>query len=214
MGVSRQPTLSILDLSKPHRFIKPIKRINEGHDVPRFLVSRAYSDIGIFVMQLDVAMCPRKVDIGGQKQLRTWDLDSSGIVVSGLVRDIQSLLKTIEAIIDEVPPDTGPRRFGNISFRKWHELLESRISSILRQYIPPEILDAGSPGEVTAEDELTSYLLGGFGSAQRLDFGTGHELSFLAFLGCLWKLGGFTAGLEVPDDGRLERGIVLGIIEP
>jgi len=213
-GVSRQPTLSVLDLSKPHRFIKPIKRINEGHDVPHFLVSRAYSDIGTFVMQLDTAMCPRKVDVGGQKQLKTWDLDSSGIVVSGLVGKIQSMLKTIEAIIDEVPPDTGPRRFGNVSFRRWHELLESRISSILRQYISPEILDAGSPGEVTAEDELTSYLLGGFGSAQRLDFGTGHELSFLAFLGCLWKLGGFTAGSEVPDDGRLERGIVLGIIEP
>lgn len=212
--MSRQPTLSILDLSKPHRFIKPIKRINEGHDVSQFLVSRAYTDIGIFMMQLDTAMCPRKVDVGGQKQLKTWELNSSGVVVSGLVGEIQAMLKTIEAIIDEVPPDTGPRRFGNVSFRRWHELLESRVSSILRQYIPPEILDAGTPGEATAEDELTSYLLGGFGSAQRLDFGTGHELSFLAFLGCLWKLGGFTEGSEVPDDGRLERGIVLGIIEP
>ncbi|KFY00599.1 hypothetical protein O988_03222 [Pseudogymnoascus sp. VKM F-3808] len=124
------------------------------------------------------------------------------------------MLKTIEAIIDEAPPDTGPRRFGNISFRKWHEILASRVSSILRQHVPAEILDAGSPGEATAEDELTSYLLGGFGSSQRLDFGTGHELSFLAFLGGLWKLGGFTAGDEISDDGRLERSIVLGIFEP
>ena len=66
----------------------------------------------------------------------------------------------------------------------------------------------------SAEDELASYLLGGFGSSQRLDFGTGHELSFLAFLGCLWKLGGFTAGDEISDDGRLERSIVLGVFEP
>jgi serine/threonine-protein phosphatase 2A activator len=214
MAMSKQPVLSILDLSKPHRFIKPTKRINEGQDVPHFLISRAYTDIGTFVMQLDTAMCPRKLDIDGQKQAKTWDLDSSNIVISGLVEQIRSMLKAIDAIIGEAPPDTGPRRFGNVSFRKWHELLESRISSILRLYISPDILDAGSPGEATAEDELASYLLGGFGSAQRLDFGTGHELSFLAFLGCLWKLGGFTAGSELLDDGSLERSIVIGIIEP
>lgn len=211
---ARQRTLSVLDSSKPHHFIKPTKRINEGQDVSHFLASRAYSDIGTFVMQLDIAMCPRKVKIDGQSHIKTWELDSSGIAVSGLVEQIQSMLKTIDAIIDEIPPDTGPRRFGNASFRKWHEVLESRIPSIMRKHVSAEILDAGSPGEATAEDELTSYLLGGFGSSQRLDFGTGHELSFLAFLGSLWKLGGFTEGSEISDDGRLERSIVLGVLEP
>ncbi|KAL5350769.1 Serine/threonine-protein phosphatase 2A activator 1 [Pseudogymnoascus australis] len=211
---SKLPRLTVMDLSKPHTFIKPVKRINEGHDVPHFLTSRAYSDIGIFVMQLDTAMCPRKVEVDGKTQVKTWELGSSDFTVSGLVEQIQQMLKTIEAIIDEAPPDTGPRRFGNISFRRWHEILASRVSSILRQHVPAEILDAGSPGEVTAEDELASYLLGGFGSSQRLDFGTGHELSFLAFLGGLWKLGGFTAGDEISDDGRLERSIVLGVFEP
>ncbi|OBT66972.1 hypothetical protein VE03_04232 [Pseudogymnoascus sp. 23342-1-I1] len=211
---SKLPRLSVMDLSKPHTFIKPVKRINEGHDVPHFLTSRAYSDIGTFVMQLDTAMCPRKVEVDGKTQVKAWELGSSDIAVSGLVEQIQQMLKTIEAIIDEAPPDTGPRRFGNISFRRWHEILASRVPSILRQHVPAEILDAGSPGEATAEDELASYLLGGFGSSQRLDFGTGHELSFLAFLGALWKLGGFTAGDEISDDGRLERSIVVGVIEP
>ncbi|KFY75027.1 hypothetical protein V499_04982 [Pseudogymnoascus sp. VKM F-103] len=211
---SKLPRLSVMDLSKPHTFIKPVKRINEGHDVPHFLTSRAYSDIGTFVMQLDTAMCPRKVEVDGKTQVKTWELGSSDFAVSGLVEEIQQMLKTIEAIIDEAPPDTGPRRFGNISFRRWHELLASRVDTILRRHVPVEILDAGSPGEATAEDELTSYLLGGFGSSQRLDFGTGHELSFLAFLGCLWKLGGFTKGDEISDDGRLERSIVLGVFEP
>ncbi|OBT86952.1 hypothetical protein VE02_04405 [Pseudogymnoascus sp. 03VT05] len=211
---SKLPRLSVMDLSKPHTFIKPVKRINEGHDVPHFLASRAYSDIGTFVMQLDTAMCPRKVEVDGKTQIKTWELGSSDFAFSGLVEEIQQMLKTIEAIIDEAPPDTGPRRFGNISFRSWYELLESRVDTILRRHVPVEILDAGSPGEPTAEDELTSYLLGGFGSSQRLDFGTGHELSFLAFLGCLWKLGGFTAGNEISDDGRLERSIVLGVFEP
>jgi len=36
--------------------------------------------------------------------------------------------------------------------------------------------------------EITSYLLGAFGSGQRLDYGTGHELSFAAFLCTLFLL--------------------------
>jgi len=72
----------------------------------------------------------------------------------------------------------------------------------------------GGEGEMppTALDELRHYLVGAFGSAQRLDYGTGHELSFLAFLGCLWKLGGFADGGA--DDGEVERSIVLGVVEP
>jgi serine/threonine-protein phosphatase 2A activator len=51
--------------------------------------------------------------------------------------------------------------------------------------------------------------LGSFGSPQRLDYGTGHELSFLAFLGCLWKLNFFPRS----EQGVEERGIVLGVFE-
>ena len=219
-GGGGRPRLAVLDLSKPQRFTRPVKTINEGRDVNRFLTSRAYADIGTFVMQLNTAMCPRKLGGGGEVKVKTWELGGSEPIHSGLVSQLQQLLKTIEAIIDEAPPDTGPRRFGNVSFRTWHSLLESRISGLLREYVPAALLDVGGGGAqgeegVTAEEELASYLLGGFGSAQRLDFGTGHELSFLAFLGGLWKLGGFTTGNEVADDdGGVERSIVLGVFEP
>jgi serine/threonine-protein phosphatase 2A activator len=63
-------------------------------------------------------------------------------------------------------------------------------------------------------EEIKQYFLGGFGSSQRLDYGTGHELSFLAFLGCLWKLGFFPAQPEGETPGAVERSIVLGVIEP
>ncbi|TGO56593.1 hypothetical protein BOTNAR_0219g00010 [Botryotinia narcissicola] len=206
-------SLPILDSSQPHTFIKPVKRIHEGHDVPHFLTSKAYTDIGVFIMQLNIAMCPRKPsEIGGNPQ--TWTLDSP-LDLSEPVRKLQELLQNIDAIIDEAPPDTGPRRFGNVSFRKWYKLLETRAKDLLKQYLPAEVLHFGGSSpqdEVSALDELTSYLLGGFGSAQRLDYGTGHELSFLAFLGCIWKLGGFTKASS--NGGELERSIVMGVIEP
>ncbi|QSZ35894.1 hypothetical protein DSL72_007016 [Monilinia vaccinii-corymbosi] len=205
--------LPILDSSASHTFIKPIKRIHEGHDVPRFLISKAYTDIGIFVTQLNISMCPRKSLERGQGP-KTWRLDSP-LTLSEPVEKLQELLQKIDSIIDEAPPDTGPRRFGNVSFRKWHDILETRAKDLLEQSLPKEVLEFGGTcpdDEASALDELVSYLLGAFGSAKRLDYGTGHELSFLAFLGCVWKLGGFSKVSS--SGGELERSIVMGVIEP
>ncbi|KAH7397884.1 serine/threonine-protein phosphatase-like protein 2A activator 1 [Cadophora sp. MPI-SDFR-AT-0126] len=204
-------SLPILDSSLQHAFIKPIKRIHEGHDVPSFLTSHAYRDIGTFVMQLNIAVCPRRLPEPGQNQ--TWQLDSA-IALSEPVQKLQELLQSIDAIIEEVPPDTGPRRFGNVSFRKWYEILESRITTLLKTHLPRSVLDLRTTSEsgVSVLDELEPYLMGAFGSSQRLDYGTGHELSFLAFLGCIWKLGGFTT--TPSRDGEMERSIVLCVIEP
>lgn len=207
-------SLPLLDRTKPHKFIIPVKRINEGQDVLRFLASRAYVDIGKFVMQLNFSMCPRIVEVNGEQQIKTWELGDPDIVFSEAVRRIQNMLERIDGITDDVPPDTGPRRFGNISFRKWYSLLESRAPDLLKEYLPASVFDNGLSGEITARDELTAYLLGGFGSAQRLDYGTGHELSFLAFLGCIWKLGGFRSEFAGQSNSDIGRSIVLGIIEP
>ena len=201
--------LQLLDPSKSHSFIKPTKRIHEGHDVPQFLTSRGYRDIGVFVMQLNIAMCPEKVP--GSDEARTWQLDSP-ITFSEPVLKLQELVQSIGLIIEEAPPDTGPRRFGNVSFRKWYEILESRVQELLNTYLPPRVINFGTTDQVSALEELTPYLLGAFGSPQRLDYGTGHELSFLAFLGGIWKLGGFAA--DGAQDRSLERSLVVGVIEP
>ncbi|PFX14319.1 Serine/threonine-protein phosphatase 2A activator, partial [Stylophora pistillata] len=41
---------------------------------------------------------------------------------------------------------------------------------------------------IGASIELTAYLRDGFGNKTRIDYGTGHEACFIAFLCCLFKL--------------------------
>jgi serine/threonine-protein phosphatase 2A activator len=89
-------------------------------------------------------------------------------------------------------------------------LVRKRVPELLDQLLPEHVLAFKSTSDTPVKTELEAYLTGSFGSSQRLDYGTGHELSFLAFLGCLWKLGAFPAS----NDGEIERAIVLGIIEP
>jgi serine/threonine-protein phosphatase 2A activator len=200
--------LSPLDPSKPHTFIKPNKKIHESQDVSTFLTSKAYIDIMTWVLQLNRSMFPLKA---ADDTIQTWTLNSDAIQYSAPVRQLQRLLSKLEDIVQEVPPDTGPRRFGNISFRRWTEVVESRASDLLKECLPADLLNRGSSGEgATAGTELQSYFLGSWGSGQRLDYGTGHELSFLAFLGGIWKLNGFPK----TDPGVEERAIVVGVIHP
>ena len=205
------PRLSLIETSESHTFVVPVKLINEGHDVSDFLVSQAYGDIMTFLMQLNRSMFPCfSPDDTDHKTPHVSSLNQNATSFSQTVLRLRDLLSNIESYIEEAPPDPGPRRFGNVSFRKWYDIVEGRTPALLDQYLPLERLSVETVSETTAHSELSCYLLGSFGSAQRLDYGTGHELGFLAFLGCIWKLGGFAASRP----GEVERQIVLGIIEP
>ena len=80
------------------------------------------------------------------------------------------------------------------------------LGRLMELHLSPILESFDGEQRATLVDELKFYLLGSFGSAQRLDYGTGHELSFLAFLGALWKLNAFEEGEE--------RGIVVGVVQP
>lgn len=199
------PKLPLLDPSTAHTFTPPSKRIHEGQDVSHFLTTLAYRDIGVFVLQLNHAVIPRN-STSASPVPTTFKLPSASSESSTpSIKALQGLLSKVESYLDEAPPDPGPRRFGNVSFRKWNELVEQRVGELLGEGLLGETLK-----DEAAKDEVSKYFLGSWGSSQRLDYGTGHELSFLAFLGCLWKLGLFKDGEQ---DGPIEREIVLSIIE-
>ena len=177
----------------------PVKKIHDGADLSFFLRSLAYREIMTFVLQLNRAMVPSQVS---GDTVREWRSDSPDISLSESARKLQNLVGALRRLIDDAPSDTGPRRFGNIAFRRWYKLVEEQATALLQAIIPTHLH--------YALPEIEAYLIGSFGSSQRLDYGTGHELSFLAFLGCLWKLHFFSAS----QGGEEERGIVIGVFEP
>lgn len=203
-------SLRIIDSPKKHNFRKPIKKIHSNHDVQSFLTSQAYRDIGTFILQLNLSLCPKKIS-GGKS--RCWQINSFTEFLAP-VRQLQSLLERCDVLIDEFPPSNGPRRFGNISFRKWYESLEAEARDLLRNFLPKSVYESGSEtkNDTSVLDELTPYFIGSFGNPQRLDYGTGHELSFFAFIAGIWKLGGFIQESHQHED--IARNIVIGIIEP
>lgn len=87
--------------------------------------------------------------------------------------------------IDEIPPIVQPMRFGNKAFKTWLERVTAHSAAQIQAlYNFPEF--------ATAVPELKVYWDEGFGHYERLDYGTGHELSFMVFLFCMYKLGIYT----------------------
>lgn len=88
-----------------------------------------------------------------------------------LTAGVLAVLLHLDGLVDATPPQAGPRRFGNLAARTWHE----RVAAALPQLMAP----------LAAPREVEYYLAAAFGLPLRLDYGTGHELLFLAFLGGL-----------------------------
>lgn len=58
--------------------------------------------------------------------------------------------------------------------------------------------------------EVKTYLLESFGSYERLDYGTGHELNFIVFLLCMFKLGVLkTEALKSAVNNIIQRYLLL-----
>lgn len=197
----RIPTLERPLLTASHTFAIPAKKINDGNDLNHFFSSKAYRDITIWLLQLNRSMFAVKGDDGTVQSCNLTSPPTYSATVTGL----RVILNTLSTLLEKAPPNTGPRRFGNVAFRDWYGLAEQETPDLLRHHLSEKVAEYGERSDDLVK-ELQAYLLGSFGSAQRLDYGTGHELSFLAFLGCLWKLGAF------PD--KSERSIVIGVIQP
>ena len=73
-------------------------------------------------------------------------------------------------------------RFGNRAYRTWMDKVIQESDEELKKL-------TGAEGFERAIPELKVYWEESFGSYERIDYGTGHELNFIAFLFCLFKMG-------------------------
>ena len=90
---------------------------------------------------------------------------------------VVELLKRLSALIDETPPERMHSRYGNLSYRDWQTKFQNQLENWLHELLPEKYNNSII--------ELSYYISNAFGSKERIDYGTGHELSFLAVIICL-----------------------------
>lgn len=96
-------------------------------------------------------------------------------------KKVADYLDNLSHAVDSIPPVQQPGRFGNTAYRTWFAEMTAISEKMLPELLPGE-------AEQARREELAKYLHGSFGNATRIDYGTGHELAFAAFLCCLFKL--------------------------
>ncbi|XP_077140627.1 serine/threonine-protein phosphatase 2A activator isoform X2 [Ranitomeya variabilis] len=149
-----------------HNFIVPKKEINTVPDMVKWKRSQAYADYMGFILTINESVKGKKL---------TCDYCVSEVVVK-----LMAVLDTLDRWIDETPPVDQPSRFGNKAFRTWYAKLDQEAENLISTVIPPH-LSAAVP-------EVAVYLKESVGNATRIDYGTGHEAAFAAFLFCLCKI--------------------------
>jgi serine/threonine-protein phosphatase 2A activator len=105
-------------------FNEPAKLINSDTSVAQFNVSVAFDRIVGFLLLLN-------------DSVRGHTLDEP-IKSSPTVQAIVEVLDVLNTWIDQVPPSTGPRRFGNVAFRQWIKRVEEVITVIVK--VDPRVL--------------------------------------------------------------------------
>lgn len=170
-----EPNLNLaplpMDPPKPKfNFIEPQKEVKNAMEMVRWEKSETYFDLLGFVNSL--CMC-----IQGRN-------NSYKCQVSPIVQKLLDVLGKIEKLAIETPPVDQPQRFGNIAFRNWFQKLKDNAPLYLTEILPENL-----HGSIV---ELLPYFLDSFGNPTRIDYGTGHELSFVFFLMALFKIEALT----------------------
>lgn len=154
-------------VSPPYHFQAPSKRIHSPDDIRRFHDSDSGRNFIGFVVALSESTRGRKI--------------SDPCHQSDTVGSIVSILDTLIQWIEDIPPAQQASRYGNLSYRTWHARLVENSDSLMLRFLPEDLQ--------SATVEIVPYFVDSFGNPSRIDYGTGHETNFAAWLYCLAKLG-------------------------
>uniref|UniRef100_A0A7S4NVC1 Serine/threonine-protein phosphatase 2A activator n=1 Tax=Paramoeba aestuarina TaxID=180227 RepID=A0A7S4NVC1_9EUKA len=117
---------------------------------------------------------------------------------SPLLNAILGVFVDMKDWLEEIPPISQPMRYGNKAFRDFLARLDDRALSLMTRIFGDKVPEAG-------KEELGLYFRESFGNSLRIDYGTGHETNFVAFMFCLEIL-----GLITPAD---YEGLVLLVFD-
>ncbi|XP_072816350.1 serine/threonine-protein phosphatase 2A activator isoform X1 [Vicugna pacos] len=148
-------------------FIIPKKEIHTVPDMGKWKRSQAYADYIGFILTLNEGVKGKKL---------TFEY-----TVSEAIEKLVALLNTLDRWIDETPPVDQPSRFGNKAYRTWYAKLDEEAENLVATVVPTHL--------AAAVPEVAVYLKEAVGNSTRIDYGTGHEAAFAAFLCCLCKIG-------------------------
>ncbi|KFQ67540.1 Serine/threonine-protein phosphatase 2A activator, partial [Phaethon lepturus] len=181
-------------------FMIPKKEINMVSDMAKWKRSQAYADYMGFILTLNEGVrgkkltCEYKVSEVGEEFGSSffpallhfgedWHIPFllATLRKDGPIEKLVALLNTLDRWIDETPPVDQPSRFGNKAFRTWYAKLDQEAEKLVAAVIPKHLADAAP--------EVAVYLKESVGNSTRIDYGTGHEAAFAAFLCCLCKIG-------------------------
>ncbi|KAG0046069.1 Serine/threonine-protein phosphatase 2A activator 2 [Gryganskiella cystojenkinii] len=99
---------------------------------------------------------------------------------SEVVKAMLNTLDLVAEVTEQYPPETGHEsRFGNPAFRKFYDQVALSTPTWMERLSLPK----------AAIPEVSKYFVECWGNRKRIDYGTGHEASFLAWLHCFDKLG-------------------------
>ncbi|KAI5481820.1 phosphotyrosyl phosphatase activator [Pseudohyphozyma bogoriensis] len=154
-------TLDSLPLVTPTADIamEPCRKIFTEQDVTSWTLSEAYARVYLMLTRLKAAA----------------EVPVSDIVESDSVKSLVKFLEHLSSWVETVPPLSGAQLYGNPAFREWFLVMDENKKDFHASVLPASVLPF-------AEPELDEALRSSFGSPERLDYGTGHELSFLCYL--------------------------------
>ncbi|XP_017037504.1 serine/threonine-protein phosphatase 2A activator [Drosophila kikkawai] len=109
-------------------------------------------------------------------------LSSASFPVSENIRRLTTIFDKLDEIVTSSPPafqvvDTmasASLDLGNKGYRRFSRIMLRDIYQILEEALPVN--------KCSYVNELGQYLSGAFGSSTKIEYGTGHELSFLFFM--------------------------------
>ena len=152
-----------------HKFVATSKKITHPDLLNTFLNGKTYALIMNYIKMLQNSV---KGKSNSQVQKST----------NPCFLGLEKLFDQLDVFFNEIPLSTKEQRFGNTAFKVFRDKVEKNYDDLLKLVLVPKY-DSG------LALELKNYLLDCFGSYQRLDYGTGHELNFLCFILVLFCCG-------------------------